>query len=1143
MRAGANVRLAVALLTSLANFPSNAAVAKRPDPPKREDDPAGARRYFLEKRSPDGVSPLRMEWYLKARDRMSRMHGYSTRLQKSLPSRQALGAARQPLAALGTWSELGPGNFGGLVETLVIHPTTPAVMYTAGNAGGVWKTTNGGASWAPLMDLLPNLNVNALAMDPKNPNVLYAGTGDTLCCSGLASVVGVGIFKTIDGGANWTHNPVSNAVNFYVNKIAVSPLDSNRVYAATSTGIWRSLDAGANWTQVWVSAAAAGTLDLVIPGGQATDVIIATDGNFTQASIIRNPDAGGGGAWTSVYTEANMGRTSLAVAPSNPNVVYAMASSNQAGFQHYNLFAIYRSIDGGVTWTARMRNTDPTPLNLYLLGYATDLCFGPSQGTGQGFYGNVLAVDPLDANRVWAGGVDLYRSDDGGANWALASYWWLPQSNTPNALQYAHADQHAIVFHPAYDGVLNQTMFVGTDGGVFRTDNARGTTSTDSCANTLGSITWTPLDNGLGITQFYVGLPYPDGKTYFGGTQDNGTLRGSDAAGINGWNSILFGDGGYVALDETNTNVLFGSQPYLSLKKSSDGGVHFAPSVAGITEPSNSTEFGFVTPFVLDPGNPQNMWLAGRIPWRSTDQGANWTQAGVQFTTGSFPATAIAVAPTDSNYVLIGRKSGFIVRSTTALSNTAATVWPGVLPTSPAQVYNSSLTFDPVNKNIAYATFSSFGVPHVWKSIDAGATWNSIDGSGVTGIPDIPVHVLVVDPTTPSRLYAGSDMGVFTSVDGGAHWAVENTGFPNVITESLSAAAGQLFAFTYGRGAWRVPLVPPGALAVGCPSPTAQSGVPYASSLAATGGTGPYTYSIATGALPGGLNLDASTGAVAGTPAAGVFNFTAKVVDAVAAPATSPCTISVAQPPDLTVASAHTGSFAQGSAGATYTLTVSNAGGSPTAGTVEVTETVPAGLIATGIAGTGWTCTQPAGPCNRADALAGGASYPPVTLTVNVATTAPPTVVNAVTVAGGGETNTSNDSAADPTAVGGTPFSGLTPCRILDTRNPIGPLGGPILAAGQLRIFPVVGTCGIPLGTVALSVNATITGSTAPGTIQLFPGDQSAPTTIVVSFGSGATRGSSAFVAVSSDGAGTVAIRNSSSGSVHVILDVNGFFR
>ena len=165
------------------------------------------------------------------------------------------------------------------------------------------------------------------------------------------------------------------------------------------------------------------------------------------------------------------------------------------------------------------------------------------------------------------------------------------------------------------------------------------------------------------------------------------------------------------------------------------------------------------------------------------------------------------MAPSDSNYVLAGMSDGYIHRTTIGTTAGSATVWSYALPRSG---YVSSLAFDPVHKNVAYATYSTFGGTHVWKSIDSGATWYGIDGSGPTGLPDIPMHSIVVDPTNRLTLYVGSDLGVFTSTDGGATWAVENTGFANVVTESLVRNGTNLYAFTHGRGAWRVAMTPPG---------------------------------------------------------------------------------------------------------------------------------------------------------------------------------------------------------------------------------------------------------------------------------------------------------------------------------------------
>jgi hypothetical protein len=194
--------------------------------------------------------------------------------------------------------------------------------------------------------------------------------------------------------------------------------------------------------------------------------------------------------------------------------------------------------------------------------------------------------------------------------------------------------------------------------------------------------------------------------------------------------------------------------------------------------------------------------------WRTSDEAASWGQASAPLSADR-SVSAIAVAPTNSNIVLAGTNGGFIHRTGNALTSNANTQWAGAQPRAG---FVSWLTFDPSNENVAYATYSTFGGTHVWKSTDGGATWAGIDGAGETGLPDVPVHTIAVDPVNSQTLYIGTDVGVFVSQDGGASWARENTGFANVVTESLSVGSvgnmSTLFAFTHGRGVWRVSLGP-----------------------------------------------------------------------------------------------------------------------------------------------------------------------------------------------------------------------------------------------------------------------------------------------------------------------------------------------
>jgi photosystem II stability/assembly factor-like uncharacterized protein len=763
--------------------------------PKRYDQPAEAQQFFIEKRVPLGETTLDMSKYLPALQHMRGMGGFSIKENRAYPpgalSSDAFTQSAQS-GALGTWTYVGPGNVGGRTRGLVIHPTMPSIMYAGGVAGGIWKTLDSGASWQPIGDLMANLAVCSLVMHPTNPLVLFAATGEGYF--NVDAVRGLGIFQTTNGGTTWAQLASTNNSDFYyVNDLKISPNDPNRMYAATRTGFFLSTNGGSTWTKTRDASTVSGCMSIAVRNDQNPDRVIISCGTFSQATIYRSAD--GGLTFTPVYTETNLGRTSLAIAPSNQNYIYALASSLEAGNYHSGLLAVLRSTDGGQNWTTQVRNTSADTLSTLLLTNPF-IAVNNGQWYNQGWYDNVIAVDPADPNIVWAGGIDLFRSDDGGLSWKLGSYWW----DNPSDSHYAHADQHVIRFHPGYNGGTNKTMFVGNDGGLFRTDDARAATSSN-VSSPSGSVSWTNLNHGYGVTQFYYGAVYPGGGTFFGGTQDNGTPSGTLTGGPNGWKSILGGDGGAVAVNPTNNSILYGENTNLSIKKSTDGGSTFAIATSGITE--SSSNFLFIAPFIMDANNPNTLWTGGAYLWRTTNSAVSWTEAST-FTPGG-RVSALAAAPGDSNRVAAGTQTGFIRTTTTALANGGTTVWPS---TQPVVGYISSLAYDGINHNIIYATCSTFGQKHVWKSTDGGATWASIDGSGSGAFPDLPAWSILVDPLKAKRLYVGTDMGVFVTTDGGTTWAVANTGFPNVITENLvrEPKSNRIYAFTHGRGVWYVPL-------------------------------------------------------------------------------------------------------------------------------------------------------------------------------------------------------------------------------------------------------------------------------------------------------------------------------------------------
>jgi hypothetical protein len=443
-------------------------------------------------------------------------------------------------SGLGTWTQLGPFDVGGRTRSLLIDPADPKAMYAGSVAGGVWRSTDGGLSWSSFADDLAHIAIGAMAMDPKQTSTLYAGTGEGY--SNFDAVRGAGIYRYTKAGG-WQILPNTNTRDFFfVQKIAVSPRDSSRIYAATGTGVFRSTDGGKTWAMMVPAASIYGCADLAIQPGNSGYTFATCGMDLSGAqngAIWRAADVSGPQTWQIVFTQTNMARTSLAIAPSAPNVVYAAASSNRQGSVfNEGLLGIYRSDKNGdpESWTTQVSSDTSSKLNSTLFTNLLDAFWAechPKEAVGnaflnQGWYDNVLAVDPKNPRVVWLGGVDVFRSDDSGMNWGIASYWWL--DNSPARM---HSDHHTIVFHPAYDGSANQTVFIGNDGGVWQTDNARGNVgrTLDSICGTVVpmAVAWTPRNNGYAVTQFYHGAVVRDGTYYIGGSQDNGTFLGRNA--------------------------------------------------------------------------------------------------------------------------------------------------------------------------------------------------------------------------------------------------------------------------------------------------------------------------------------------------------------------------------------------------------------------------------------------------------------------------------------------------------------------------------------------------------------------------------------------------------------------------------------
>jgi len=835
---------------------------------RRTDQPGEAQKFFMEQRAPQGATALDMQWYLQAEQHAAQLPWYSAARAQKMPAT----TPNSTLTELSAWQQLGPGNIGGRTRVLRFQPGNPNTMYVAGVNGGLWKSTDAGAHWNPMTDLAPNLAIVSMVIDPANPLHMWVGTGEGIFSGDSAR--GAGIFYSSDGGLNWNQLLSTAGPDFYyVNDLVQSPNTPATLYAATRNGTFRSLDSGASWTRVIDTTATGlnifgGCFSIkALPTGP-TDTVLSSCGTFggnaaftsiANGIVLRNTDAGGVGAWTSVLSVANQGRTTLAVAPSDSTILYALVAAGEqtGGTYDDGLLGVWKSIDSGANWAPQVQTISGDNRNNFLLlsnpvyGRLLSCGYGGSnQYINQGWYDNIITVDPVDPTRVWVGGIDLWRSDDSGANWGVASYWWFTNPDPNQAFDtpdpnYAHADNHGIVFHPGYNGTSNKMMYATSDGGIFRTEDATATVGTNAsadpnqnsiCGNAnFPGLTWSSLNNGYAVTQFYDGAVYPDNSAYIAGAQDNGTDRGFNATGPNAWGQIQGGDGGYVAVDPTNSQNLYAEFTGISMTKSTDGGTTFADAVTGIADSGQ-----FINPFIIDGNNPNRFWTGGIKLWRSDNAMGTWAQSTnlVLPGAGSRKFSAFAVAPALPNLMLAATNSGRVYQFTTATTDTPATPKDPTIYSLPRPGANgnyvSSLTFDPTQTSsdvssrvviVGSSTFNAGGAvpqePHVLKSTNAGLTWTGIDGMTGTGpspngLPNVPVNSVLVDPTTANsqRIFVGTDIGVFVTTDGGASWARENTGFANTSVRKLimqrnpTTGNWELFAFTHGRSVYKSVVLP-----------------------------------------------------------------------------------------------------------------------------------------------------------------------------------------------------------------------------------------------------------------------------------------------------------------------------------------------
>lgn len=670
-----------------------------------------------------------------------------------------------------SWTTQGPGNIGGRINCIAVHPADTNIMFAGNAAGGIFRTTDSGVNWLPVFDDHSYLAIGTIVFEPGNPNTIYVGTGDPNI--GGYMFVGDGVYKSTDGGDTWINIGLND--QGIVSKIIIHPANPNIIYVGTmglpflrnnDRGLYKTIDGGQTWNHILFISDDAGIIDMVMDHSNP-QIIYAAGWNRirnNQESLVSGPAAkiykttDGGATWnilTSILPQADMSRIGLAMSATNSNILYAQYVDT-----NYDLEGIYKTTDGGNTWTS-------VPIST----------LHPNAMGGFGWYFGKIRVSPYNDNELHVLGVDLHKTTDGGNNWYEATPpWW----------QYdVHADKHDLV----YTGP--GTYILTTDGGIYKTND--------------GGNTWTDIEN-IANTQFYrVAMNPHQPGVYWGGTQDNGTTSGN-VSGINNWERIFGGDGFQPVFHPTNPNLYYVETQNGNLWYTDDGGGTYYHGNDGI-DPIDRRNWDM--PVIMSATDPDIMYTGTyRIYQNISSSFPFWIDISPDLTDGIVFAprfhniTTIAESPVNSNYLYAGTSDGNVWRSL----NGGGT-WVDITSTLPDR-YVTSIKTSPSNPATVYVSHSGYksfeNIPHIHKSMDNGSTWIDISGN----LPQLAINSIMIYPANENFIFVATDGGVYGTIDGGTNWSRVGLNMPVIPVYDLTydQPNNRLVAGTFARSIMTYPV-------------------------------------------------------------------------------------------------------------------------------------------------------------------------------------------------------------------------------------------------------------------------------------------------------------------------------------------------
>lgn len=683
------------------------------------------------------------------------------------------------------FTERGPNNIPGRDRSIVVSPQNPNKWYVGSVGGGVWITDNAGTTWKNTTDFaVPNLATSTIAISAQNPNVVYAGTGEPF--GNLDKITGTGLIKSTDAGEHWTRL-LNTAAFGDVGRLLVNPANANHLLAATSKGIYVTQDGGTTWNQTFTGSMVSGTNYVSTQDIVATSDFSAIYASVNTLGVLKSTD--GGATWTKVFDALALNkaikRIEIAVSPVNQSKIYLSC-------QEGTTTGIYMSANAGTNFQAL---TYKTGNSKEILG-------------DQGWYDNAIAAHPFNENIIYVGGVSVAKvtvdtTDNSYNVLSIASGYNTSYLNTS-----VHPDQHGIVCQVDPANPAQFRLLLTNDGGVYSTQYKTNPGETQG--------DWSSPVTGLNTTQFYGADKKNGADAYVTGAQDNGSSATITApsSSTSNYLSLLGGDG-FEALWNYNkpNEMIFGSQ-YNNFVRTEQG-----VNLNGRFTARNADYGSALSPFYSKLANANNnpdviFTVSSKGVWKSPDFGRTWglttftaANNGTWLGGDSYATVKVSVANPDVVWAgsAVSGGTGTAYKINVSKDNgTTFTKTTGSMPTT-SSYYISGIAASNTTESRAYVLFSVAGQPKVVKTNDFGATWTDISGysagSVSTGFPNVPVHSLIEMPFDDKILWAGTDIGIFETVDSGATWSLVTT-MPPVSIWNMKIVNDQVVLATHGRGVW-----------------------------------------------------------------------------------------------------------------------------------------------------------------------------------------------------------------------------------------------------------------------------------------------------------------------------------------------------